>query len=121
MSPNYTFIFDRNGVPVWWKKATQQQTDFTVFPNGNSVGCAEATRVARSAGSTARSSAPSSRPEWTWTRTSSCCWQTATTSSPRSRTLDNKSYCGHTNKPILDNGVQEVTPGGTGRVDMVGL
>ena len=35
VSVNYMFIFDGNGVPVWWRKATQQQTDFLVFPNGN--------------------------------------------------------------------------------------
>ena len=35
VSPNYTFIFDRNGVPIWWFKSLSHRRTSLVLPNGN--------------------------------------------------------------------------------------
>ena len=35
VSPNYVALFDTNGVPVWWMKASPGPIDFSVLRNGN--------------------------------------------------------------------------------------
>ena len=110
VSPNYAFIFDRNGVPVWWKKAAQTQTDFDVFPNGN-VGWVRGGDAGgeerRLDGSLVRTIKPAGVDidPHEFLPLSNGNYLITTI-----RTLNNKTYCGGTNTPILDNGVQEVTP-----------
>ena len=113
VSANYTFIFDRNGVPVWWKKATQQQTDFVVFPNGN-VGWVRGGDAGgqerRLDGSLVRTVLPPGIDvdphEFMLLPNGNYLITTI-------RTIPGQSYCSHTNRPILDTGVTEITPGGT--------
>ena len=112
VSANYTFIFDRNGVPVWWKKATLQQTDFLVFPNGNVAwlrGGDAGGEERRLDGSLVRTVRPAGLAidphEFMLLPNGNYLITTI-------RTLPGKSYCSHTNRTIHDNGVQEVTPAG---------
>ncbi len=113
ISVNYMFIFDGNGVPVWWRKATQQQTDFLVFPNGNPAslrGGDAGGEERRLDGSLIRTIKPTGVDidphEFLLQANGNYLITTY-------RTVPGQSYCGHSNVPILDNGVQEVTPSGT--------
>ncbi len=110
VSPNYTFIFDGNGVPVWWYKTIETPTDFLAFPNGNVATLrggndgGEERRLDGSLVRTMKAVGVHADPHELMLLPNGNYLITTL------RTLNGYSFCGHTNVAILDNGVQEVSP-----------
>ena len=114
ISQNYVALFDRNGVPVWWLKSAEQSIDFHPFSNGNVV-------WAHLSGA----SSEEHRLDGSLVRTITGVGTGIRTDAHETLRLENGNYlfnawrvvqhmnfCGLVDKPILDNGLQEVTPGG---------
>ena len=109
---SYEFLFDRNGVPVWWAKPALFASDFLVFPNGNLGSLRGDTngKENRLDGSLVRNIVPegaSSDPHELLQLPNGNYLVTTL------RYLPNRSYCTFTNREIVDNGAQEIQPDGT--------
>lgn len=114
VSPNYVALFDEDGVPVWWIKSSALPTDFHPFSNGNVVvthlrDIGEEHRLDGSLVRTITEIGPG---------VSSDGHETLLLPNGNylllvQRVLSGFDFCGLTNRPILDQGFQEITPGGS--------
>ena len=109
---SYEFLFDRNGVPVWWAKPELFASDFLVFPNGN-VGSLRGDtngKEHRLDGSLVRNIAPvgATTDSHELLQLSNGNYLITTM-----RTISSFTYCTQSNVSIWDNGAQEIAPDGS--------
>jgi hypothetical protein len=109
----YQIVFDDNGVPVWWFNASEVSTDFRLLPDGNvafarftNTGVEERrldgslVRIVNGDGSGTDPHEILILPNGNYVV-------------PTLRTVNGQNFCGQTNLPILDNGVEEIAPDGS--------
>jgi hypothetical protein len=111
-SPNYGIVFDTNGAPVWWYWTASNTLDFKLFPDGNFAwahvdGAAEERHVDGTLAHTITIPAGATLDAHELLQLANRDYLMTV-----DRTLPGQSVCGQSNKTIVDNGFEEVTPGG---------